>query len=247
MCRAVLIAFMLALAGATRPAFEPSSTYDTRRIEGWEIHISSKLLAERKLCDDVLALLRVRLFEVNEALPARALEQLQDVAVWVELDDPGFPGMCFHPSRGWLRDNGYNPDKAGDIEVGNARSFLAWSHEQPAMVLHELAHAYHHKVLGAEHQGLRDAYEKALASGKYDNVLRASGKRERAYALNNPEEFFAELSESYFLTNDFYPFVRAELRDHDPEGFRLIRRLWNDPPSTRPAASRGAATRVAAP
>ena len=42
-------------------------------------------------------------------------------------------------------------------------------------------------------------------------------------------EYFAEGSEAYFGTNDFYPFTRAELKQHDPEGFRLLEALWNDP------------------
>ncbi len=29
-------------------------------------------------------------------------------------------------------------------------------------------------------------------------------------------EYFAEGTEAYFYRNDFYPFVRAELKDHDP-------------------------------
>ena len=58
-------------------------------------------------------------------------------------------------------------------------------------------------------------------------VLRASGRRERHYALNNEKEYFAEMTEAYFGTNDFYPFVRAELEEHDPKMFRLLQALWD--------------------
>lgn len=37
-------------------------------------------------------------------------------------------------------------------------------------------------------------------------------------------EFFAEASAALFGTNDFFPFVRAELASHDPDA--LVRRLW---------------------
>ena len=39
-------------------------------------------------------------------------------------------------------------------------------------------------------------------------------------------EYFAELSESYFGTNDFYPFIRAELKVHDPRGFEVLKAAW---------------------
>jgi predicted esterase len=44
--------------------------------------------------------------------------------------------------------------------------------------------------------------------------------------LTNAQEFFAELSESYFGRNDFFPFDREELERHDPESARLVRGLW---------------------
>ena len=52
------------------------------------------------------------------------------------------------------------------------------------------------------------------------------GGVERHYTLTDPQEYFAEGSEAYFGTNDFYPFVRAELRRHDPKLFRLLEELW---------------------
>lgn len=48
-------------------------------------------------------------------------------------------------------------------------------------------------------------------------------------ALTNPPEYFAELSESWFGTNDFYPFVRAEVTQFDPEMAELLRKLWAAP------------------
>jgi hypothetical protein len=39
-------------------------------------------------------------------------------------------------------------------------------------------------------------------------------------------EYFAETSEAYFGTNDCYPFVRAELKPHDPRMYELLGKLW---------------------
>ena len=41
-------------------------------------------------------------------------------------------------------------------------------------------------------------------------------------------EYFAEASEAYFGTNDFYPYVRSELAEHDPALFELLGKFWMD-------------------
>ena len=104
------------------------------------------------------------------------------------------------------------------------------------MVLHELAHAYHHRVLGYDNPDIRAAYERAVASKTYESVLRYNGRMERAYALNNDQEYFAELTEAFFGQNDFYPLVRAEVMRHDPEMHKTLKMLWREKPE--PPASK---------
>ena len=43
-------------------------------------------------------------------------------------------------------------------------------------------------------------------------------------------EYWAESSEAYFAVNDIYPFVRAELREHDPQMARFVERYWGVDP-----------------
>jgi hypothetical protein len=81
-------------------------------------------------------------------------------------------------------------------------------------------------VLGHDHEELHQTYEKAVESQRYESVLHISGRSKRAYALNNDQEYFAECSEAFFGTNDFYPFVRSELRQHDEEMYKLLVKLW---------------------
>jgi len=45
---------------------------------------------------------------------------------------------------------------------------------------------------GVDMAGAAAAYRKALESKSYESVLHISGKKERAYALTNPMEYFAE-------------------------------------------------------
>ena len=121
-----------------------------------------------------------------------------------------------------------NPDKARSIEIANARNFLIWTRQQPWMVFHELAHGYHHQFVeeGYENAELAAALISAKEEKLYDDVLHINGRRQRHYALTNPMEYFAEQSEAYFGTNDFFPFVRSELEHHDPRMFALLKQLW---------------------
>ena len=207
-------------------SFLPTDSYRVLELRGFTVRLSPELDAEHELRDPVLELLGAKLLEVERRLPASALEQLRGTELWMELDDERVPGGVYHPSREWLSSNGYNPDLAGCIQFGNARNFLRWTLTQPFMVVHELSHAFHHKVLGYGDEEVRGAYEAARASGSYERVLHFGGGEQRAYAMNNPQEYFAELSEAYFGTNDFQPFVRPELRRFDPRGFAMVESAW---------------------
>ena len=98
------------------------------------------------------------------------------------------------------------------------------------MILHELAHGYHHLFLGDDFAGITDCFNHAKSAGLYDSVLRSNGHHERHYAMNNAKEYFAEMTEAFFGTNDFYPFVRAELKEHDPQMYALECEVWGVKP-----------------
>ena len=70
------------------------------------------------------------------------------------------------------------------------------------------------------------ACESANDRGDYEEVLHINGREVRHYALTNHKEYFAEATEAYFGTNDFFPFVRGELRRHDPDMHALLAELW---------------------
>jgi hypothetical protein len=209
---------------------EPSSRYESRTVEGWTVRVHRGFLdREPELAARTLAQLRHQLEDVARVVPPRALDSLRKVTIWVEEDEPHHPCMAYHPGRGWLVEHGMNPDKTRCVEIADARNFLAWTRDQPWMVLHELAHAYHHQFIagGFENDEVRAALDAARKQQLYDRVLHINGREERAYALTNPMEYFAEASEALFGTNDFYPFVRAELARHDPALYATLRRLWH--------------------
>lgn len=79
---------------------------------------------------------------------------------------------------------------------------------------------------GRANRAIAAAYRRARDSKRYESVLYHDGTKKAAYAMRNPAEYFAELSEAWFGVNDFYPFVRAEVLQFDPEMAALLAKLW---------------------
>jgi hypothetical protein len=213
------------------PPYQPTSGYEARSIRGWTVLANKDFLARQPdLADRALELLDHQLYQVTRRVPAGPLAKLRTIRIWVEEKSLN-PCMTYHPSAEWLRDHGLNPEKASCVELANARNFLKWSGDQPWMALHELAHGYHDRFLegGFENPEIEAAFRRATEAKRYESVLRANGRQSRAYAARNAKEYFAEATEAFFGTNDMYPFVRAELRQHDPEMVELLEKLWGAP------------------
>jgi len=218
----VLLVFCLASSKYT-----PTSDYTVRKIKGWKVFVNNELSSGYpQLAEDTLKLLKFQLYQITRVVPDEALKELRRIPIWVEYKAPRHLCMCYHPSKQWLSNNDFNPEKARSVEIANAENFLKWTIGQPWMVLHELAHSYHHCVLGYDNTEIRKAYQKAVETKQYESVLHIAGKPKRAYALNNDQEYFAECTEAFFGTNDFYPFVRAELQQHDPDMYQVLKKLW---------------------
>lgn len=187
---------VLGIGGPEGVKYEPTSNYPRRNIEGWTVYVNHRLLEDQKeLGRRTLRLLSVKLYDINREVPQKALEKLHQIPIWVELKHPRRPCACYHPDREWLIVGDFNPEKAGAVEIANAEALLGWTHQQPSMVLHELVHGYHHQLLGGyDHPEIAATYERAKQQKSYESVLHRSGRMTRAYALNNPQEYFAELS-----------------------------------------------------
>ncbi len=84
--------------------------------------------------------------------------------------------MQYHPSRAWLLEHGHDPRLTRKVHVTCAAQLLN-RHEMlkhPAVILHELAHGYHDQFSGFGEPRILAAFEKAKASGAYEEVLLAS-------------------------------------------------------------------------
>lgn len=236
---ALTIAWLfLAASQPEAPYRESLENYETRELLGFQLMINQSLIAtEPALLARVLLQLEHDIDLISSLVPEAQFEILRKSRIWIELHGSmelgggTGRGMCFHPSSEWLTDRGLLAEKEGGVEIVRAADFPGWRLNQPFMLFHELAHAYHWR-LGFEREDVRSAYEAAMDAGLYDAVtynMAAEGELVTAYAAQNEREYFAEISEAYFGLNDYFPFTRRQLRVHDPAGFELVRRLWTLP------------------
>ena len=205
----------------------------TRTVEGWTVRVDDRLLKgpDADLGTTALRFLENKLADIKVVVPADKVRKLQAVTLVLDLTHGGLGPMQYHPDAGWLKANGYAADLAGCVHLPRAADVATKRNinEQPWVILHELAHAYHDQVLGFNHPRVREAYDKFKAAGRGDKTLLYNGKRVKHYALTNPMEFFAEMTEAYFGVNDFFPFNRAELQEAEPEILDLMKSIWDAP------------------
>jgi hypothetical protein len=211
-----------------------------RNIEGWEIRIDDRLLngEHADVGARALKLLESRLQAITHVVPEKALARLREIPIELDLNYGDLSAMQYHPATGWLRDKGYSEQLAKCVHIPSATRFISPGNiqRQPWVVLHELAHGFHNQVIGFEDARVLAAWKKFCDSGKYTSTLMSSGRKGKHYGLTNQKEFFAEMSEAYFGTNDFYPFVAGELKEAEPELFALLAEIWGSLPGQAKAS-----------
>ena len=224
---------VVAQAPAGPPPPLPTS-HTTRQIEGWTVRVDDRLLQGdgAESGGRAVKLLAARLVAISVVVPEPALAKLREVPIQLDLTHGSLRPMQYHPDAGWLKAHGYSERLARCVHIPDAREFLSpfENHRQPWAVLHELAHAYHDRVLGFDEPRVKAAWKKFRATGRYDAVLTTPGPTRKHYALTDEKEFFAEMTECYFGANDFYPFVAGELKAAEPEIFALMRDIWGPLP-----------------
>jgi hypothetical protein len=231
----VLVLVQPALADDAPPKVPPLPVSHTaRQIEGWTVRVDDRLLEGdgAALGDRAVKLLAARLVGIAVVVPEDKLAKLREVPIQLDLTHGALGVMQYHPSAGWLKSHGYSEQLAKCVHIPDARQFLSpfENHRQPWAVLHELAHAYHDRVLGFDDARVVAAWKKFREGGRYQSVVTTPGPTREHYALTDAKEFFAEMTEAYFGTNDFYPFVAGELKQAEPEIFALLRDIWGPLP-----------------
>jgi hypothetical protein len=232
------LAYLAALVAITvvgyalgdEPKKDQPTSHTEKKLEGWTIRVDDRLLkgTNEALGTKALRFLEAKLADIKAVVPEDKVKKLQAVTIVLDLSCADLGPMQYHPDAGWLKGHGYSPDLVKCVHIPRAADLPTRRNinEQPWVILHELAHAYHDQVLGFDEPRIRKAYQNYKKSGHGDKTLLYNGKRVRHYALTNHKEFFAEMTEAYFGTNDFFPFNRAELKEAEPEIYALLAAIW---------------------
>jgi dipeptidyl-peptidase 4 len=227
---ALLLAPLAGLPGAEKPEPTKPTSHATRQIEGWNVRVDDRLLAPPNdaLGTRALRFLEHKLSDIKAVVAADPLAKLQAVTIVLDLSHGKLRAMQYHPSAGWLKVNSYATNLVKCVHIPEAADLPTPRNitEQPWVVLHELAHAYHDQVLSFGDPRILQAYERFKKSGHGDAALLFNGTRVRHYGLTDHKEFFAEMTEAYFGLDDFFPFNRAELMTAEPEIYELMQAIW---------------------
>jgi len=224
------VAVQVAADAAPPKPTQPASR-SRRTLEGFSILVDDSLLpggADEALGRDALDFLRAKLTEIRIILPKEKVDALRKVTIVLDKECGSLGSMQYHPSADWLADNGYPRSLEKCVHLPRARDVATSRNinEQPWVILHELAHAYHDQVLGFDEPRVLAAWEDFKQSGKGDEALLYDGSRVKHYGLTNQKEFFAEMTEAYFGSNDFHPFNRAQLKTEFPALYGLLTEIW---------------------
>ncbi len=208
--------------------------YDFRMIRQWRVGFEKVRWAG---LDCVLAkVLEAKLQEIEAVLPAGPLAAVRSAAtIMADCITSDFRAVATYHWVGaepWLREHGEPTCKAGSINILEAAAFVSLVEDvsrYPAALLHEVAHAYHDRVApnGVNNEIIKSAYQGAVASGLYQQVLNVSGVIHQANAIRNAMEYFANSTTAYFLRNDDWPEDRDALAQTDPAGFQMVRHIWS--------------------
>lgn len=210
---------------------EPTSPFVKKDILGWQVHVDGKLLEKGNalIGEKALRILEHKLYQITMLVPEDRLKKLQKVPIYLEFHNDKLSSLQYHPSKRWLENNGHPSYLTKVVHIPRADRFVSKSllRHQPMVILHELAHAFHDREHGFDNEKIRTAYGRYMEmSNDKSKVLHISGRQIPHYARTNPMEFFAEFTESYFGTNDFYPFVAPELKNEFPHVYELMEEIW---------------------
>ena len=218
------LAFLGSLVlAAAAPAYEPTSNYTIKNVEGWKVYVNNGLLRGKHADVGPKALKKLKedLADVKARIPDRPLKELIKVPIWLEVDTTRgphgrTPTFHYHPGKDWLKKMDFNPAKHQCVEFSRAAAYAGRG--KSSVVLHELAHGYHDRVLGFDDARILAAYKKAVAGKAY---------RRGDWARSDHKEFFCAVTQRYFGRKA----ERDRLQKEDPAIVKILRQIWGEPKS----------------
>lgn len=214
--------------------------YERRDLEGFTVYVGISVLQQQHdgFQRPPLKALESELNDLKRILHPKIVGILQSVPIWVEWEptdglSPGAVARYVHGSSEEWQKAGGDPRKAHNIEIVTMRGLASMRRPgtalQQIIILHEMAHAVQHRLLGMKNPELEAVYQQAMDRKLYDKVNDRFGRRGPAYARTNAAEYFAEISCAFLDSCNFFPFNYDQLRGHDPAGFKFVQRVWKEP------------------
>jgi len=214
-------AILLLLASSNAMA----SRHHQLKLEGWDVYIEQQLVDHNDIRVFLaMRLLKEKLRELKTLLPPRAIEQLKTVPIYFS-ENKEFNAEFYFFER-YVYRTGNDIKMMNGIEFRSISFFIEESKYSPMLLLHELAHAYHKLNYQRIDKMVMRAYRHAETGKLYQSVLDVTNQYSRAYALESPFEYFAELTESYFGRNNYFPFDQEELKEYDQMGYEMVKEAW---------------------
>lgn len=227
---------------------DPPRGYKRQVMEGFVLWIHEDVLKhneESKLRRKPLEVLDLELKTIVRIMKPEAVKILRNLLIWVEWDqqvDLGGNGRAVAVYVGGNQlavfGEGRHPLKVNNITI-LSMTMLTREHQplpeadqkdeilDRCVLLHEMAHAVHHYYLGFDNPVVKEAYRQAMERSLYSQAKDINGKViARPYASVNDHEYFAEISCAYLDRLYYYPFNRADLKTHDPVGYKLMEQVW---------------------
>jgi hypothetical protein len=213
--------------------------YRKDNLRGFTLYFSDEVIAKDRastLERKPLEALERELIVVESVLPADKVKNLKAVPIWVEWDEKlamgngrsgGAVAVFYGGHQSNLLGGDKNPLKSNAVTILSLRSLTA--EHQPktdsgrCVTLHELAHAFHHHVVG-DIALVKQTYRQAMERKLYDPQV---------YAATNDHEYFAELTCAYLDRMDYFPRTRDELKKHDPKGYEMMEKTWGKAPEKK--------------
>lgn len=214
---------------------EPERGYLVERAGDFTLYIEEQLRTEKpEVARQAIARLTQKRRKVLSLLPSHARRRLERVPLYLMYGPEARGGgkgngLEYFQKRASDYDANLNPAWRDAIVIYCAYNYAnisdLWATKA---LLQEYAHAWQLEQWPERQPDILQAWEHARDAGLYVDVpdLESGERHERAYALTNQLEYFAELSCIYFFRCNYLPADRRALKRYDPDGCAMIEKMW---------------------
>ncbi|MDE0645469.1 MAG: hypothetical protein OXH84_04430 [Gammaproteobacteria bacterium] len=215
---------------------DTDAEYHKHEILGFTVHILVEDVEDQpELAEQMLWYVRGQLQNLVNVLPSDKLKLLQTVEIWVNDDydeDDELCGIaCYVPER--YRGVDFFEDRAGAVIIRDFEILLdsSWCCTFSTMI-HEMAHAFHDQFIedGFNNDFIEETYDDAVDSGDFENnkVMYPWWDEQRRdhYGMTDEYEFFATMSQTYFLWYWVYPYNVRDLYEDFYDAYRMVVNSW---------------------